>query len=145
MAHVIDSLGEALLVAHQQLLEALTDLRALVDHGGQDEVTENLPARLASTRKRLVEHFDLEEQNGYTTAVEDVQPHLMKAAQRLHEDHDHLLTHLDQVRAAVQSGAEVTDDIRERVRVWLNAVRRHEQAENLLLQDAFGLDIATGD
>jgi hypothetical protein len=89
-------------------------------------------------------HFAFEEQNGYMTSVVDLQPHLTRAVDRLQQEHEELLATLDSLIAEVRV-AGLSDDLRNRVGLWLKAIRRHELSENVLMQDAFSLDLGSKD
>ncbi len=127
--------GDALLRAHRALLEDLRDL---------ESARAGLAARLELTRAHLAEHFRFEEENGYLDSVLEEQPNLNHAVQRLHEEHRDLLAALDRLVADV-AAEQSPDEFAARVAEWARKVRRHEQRENILVEDAFNLDLAATD
>ena len=50
------------------------------------------------------------------------------------------------MRAALQAPyEEASEEVLQKVAVWVEAMRRHEKREASLLQDAFNRDVGTGD
>jgi hypothetical protein len=133
--------GDALLQAHRALLGDLRALREEVVSGGPGGVAAGLDA----VRTALEKHFRFEEENGYLDSVVERQPHLGRAVERLHEQHRRLLGALDALRAEADGAKGLTEGLRERVEGWIAEVRRHERSENLLVQDAFLLELGTED
>jgi hypothetical protein len=142
VTQLLATFGDALLQAHRSLLK---DLRAL--HRAVQATPAERPAELAAVlegaRANVHRHFHFEERNGYTASVLEVQPHLERAVQRLHEEHGRLLRWLDGLIAEVRSASALSDELREQVRGWLRGIQRHERSENILVQDAFNLDIGS--
>jgi hypothetical protein len=104
-----------------------------------------LRARLGITEAHLVEHFRLEEHNGYMDAVRKREPRLERAVEQLAEEHRRLAQTLATLlqEAAAESG--VREALYQGVLDWVECVRRHEPRENHLVQDAFNLDIGAED
>lgn len=138
---LLSTYGESLLQTHRTLLLDLQTLLKAFRTCPPDDCL----ACLDHTRTHLVEHFHFEEQNGYLDAVLARQPHLERAIDRLAREHGQLLRSLDRLREEVQTAAVISDDLRERVRRWVQEVRHHEQSENILVQDAFNLDLMEED
>jgi hypothetical protein len=78
-------------------------------------------------------------------SVLQAQPHLERTVQRLREEHGQLLRSLEEVTAEVGSATTLTGPLREKVLDWMRGVRRHERSENVLVQDAFNVDIDAED
>jgi hypothetical protein len=132
--------AEALSRAHARLLEDLRDL----EH--ETEAPPADPARrarcLARVRLHIAEHFAFEEQDGYMGAVLERRPNLERAVEELRGDHRRLADALDGLIAQAGTAGESFGD---RVRAWVEDVRRHESRENGLVQDAFNVDTGVED
>ncbi len=137
MAQLQATFGNALLEAHRALVEDLRDLEAT----RATDQPEGLAARLERTRNQLAEHFRFEEQNGYLASVLERYPHLKGPVQHLVGEHRHLLRSLDELRGEVQQASLPAGDLGQRVAAWIRQVRRHERRENVLVEDAFNLDL----
>jgi hypothetical protein len=137
--------AEALSCAHAALLE---DLRALEEAARPEsgEGLAGLRARLRTTFDHVTEHFRFEEQNGYMDAVRKREPRLERVILQLGEDHRRLLQSLEALLDEARSAAHlVGPGLGEKVREWVERVRRHEAGETELVQDAFNLDIGAED
>jgi hypothetical protein len=136
--------GAALLRTHRALLKSLHALRA----AAQAATEERLPALLAcldTTRDRLAEHFRFEEQNGYLASVLEHQPHLERAVRRLAEEHSELLRCLDELRTEARARPVQLAGLRHQISRWIQRVARHERSEDVLVQDAFIVDLNGAD
>jgi hypothetical protein len=136
--------GDALLRAHRALLRDLQALQKATQPRREGQPAE-LAACLDRTRDDLAEHFRFEEENGYLGAVLQLHPHLARVVGRLAEEHGELLRCLDALRAEARSAAGAGDVPREKVIRWIRSVRLHERRENILVQDAFCLDLSAED
>jgi hypothetical protein len=141
MPKLLATFGDALLRAHRALLGDLQALQQATQprRGGQPA---ELAACLDRTRGDLAEHFRFEEENGYLGAVLQLHPHLARVVGRLAEEHGELLRSLDALRAEAGGPDGVP---REKVIRWIRSVRLHERRENILVQDAFCLDLSAED
>jgi hypothetical protein len=126
--------GSALLETHRALLNCLHALRLAVE----DRVP-SLLACLDATRERLAEHFRIEEHNGYLTRVLEHQPHLERIVGRLAQEHRELLRGLDELRAEART--VLGGSLRHKIGRWIQRVQRHERSEDVLVQDAFLVDL----
>jgi hypothetical protein len=142
MTQLHAAFGDALLKAHRALLEEMQGLEP--ERTAAEQPTAFI-ARLDRMRANLAEHFRFEEQNGYLDSILERHPHLERAVARLQVEHRDLLRALDEIRDAARSSATVTDDLRDRALQWTKKVRRHEQSENVLVEDAFNIDLAAED
>jgi hypothetical protein len=136
--------GDALLRAHRALMADLRQLREAALGAGDDRPAE-IASRLEDVQAVLLEHFQLEEEDGYMGAVLKLHPHLDRTVQHLHGQHRELLGGLGSLLAEAQAAPALTDQFRAKVGAWAGQVRRHERSENLLIQDAFNLDLAAED
>ncbi len=135
------SVAETLTQAHAALSEQLR----LLDEAALAAGVVELRNRLGSTQTHLVEHFRLEEQNGYMGAVRERAPRLERAIEQLALEHHELARSLQALIAQSKAATSVDDPFRQQIREWIKRVRRHEAHENDVLQDAFNLDIGAED
>jgi hypothetical protein len=133
-----------LLQTHRALLKSLHAL-GLAVQAATDDRLPSLLACLDTTRDCLAEHFRFEEQNGYLASVLEHQPHLERSVARLAREHDELLRDLDEVRAEVRLNRAPGAALRQKVGRWIQRVRRHEHREDILVQDAFLVDLNARD
>jgi hypothetical protein len=136
--------AEALGRAHAALREDLRKLDAAINPRSGAKVPE-LAAGLAATRKHILAHFRFEEENGYMDAVRQREPRLERAIDQLAGEHRSLSQALDALITTTQDAPNLTDLLRDGVRVWVEQVRQHETREDELVQDAFNLDINAED
>jgi ElaB/YqjD/DUF883 family membrane-anchored ribosome-binding protein len=144
MEKTANSVAEALSRAHETLVNDLKKLGDAVAPAAKESL-DGLRARLAAARADIAQHFRFEEENGYLDIVNKREPRLERAIQHLVEEHRELTRALDGVLAAAAAATRVNNTLRRRVREWLAQVRRHEQRENQLVQDAFDFDIGAED
>jgi hypothetical protein len=104
---------------------------------------EDLSIRLDRTRAHLAEHFRFEEENGYLAGVLERAPHLERAIHHLREEHGELLRSLDALGAEARGAA--ARDVRAGVLEWIRQARKHERSENVLVQDAYNIDLTAED
>jgi hypothetical protein len=130
--------------AHANLGDHLEALLAATN-SSECQGSANVRARLGATKGHLLEHFRFEEQDGYMDAVRKQRPSLAHAIDQLAQEHGQLAQALEGLLAEADTAADVTDMFRDRVHRWVSAVRKHEERENDLVQDAFNLDIGTKD
>lgn len=138
------SLSEAMCQAHTALLRDLENLQEAV-RSQRGEVTPKLYARLLMVQQHLTEHFRFEEQNGYMEAVRKRAPHLERVIQHLLKEHRQLAESLDALIAKTEEGKGQDTPLLEEIREWIERVRQHESRENLLVEDAYNLDIGAED
>jgi hypothetical protein len=144
MPHLLATFGGALLQAHRNLFH---ELRGLIEamRCSPLEPSAKLAAQLGSVRADILAHFQFEEQNGYMTSVLEIHPHLARAVQHLQADHKNLLRSLDELTARVRSAPLLNHELQDAVITWVGAVQHHERSENVLVQDAFNLDLSAED
>jgi hypothetical protein len=136
--------ARALHRAHETVLEDLRQLeRAVQPAAGSKPV--DLGARLASTQEHLTRHFRFEEQDGYMDAVRKREPRFERTIQQLAEEHRQLTKTLGALIGEAKGSTLAHGSLRDRVRAWIEAVRRHETCENDLVQEAFNMDVGTED
>ncbi len=136
--------GSVLHQTHQALFKNLEELDETAARSGTDR-SEDLRKKLAATQTLLAEHFGLEEQNGYMDALEVREPRLDRALRELVHEHRQLTTSLDALIEEAGGSTTLNEALLDRVQAWIAGVRRHEHRENELVQDAFNLDLGSGD
>jgi hypothetical protein len=133
-----------LLQAHRSLLQ---ELCILDKEASSPAAAANVDwgRRLAAVRALLNEHFRFEERDGYLDAVRKREPRLEHSARELLDEHRDLELALGALIAEATTGTSVADTFRTKIQQWIKKVRSHESKENLLVEDAFKLDIGFED
>jgi hypothetical protein len=144
MNQIETAIPDALFEAHRTLRSELRHLRNAIrsvpaDHPG------DIASQMEVVRSDLWEHFRFEEENGYMSSVVQLRPHLTRAVEQLREEHTELMRSLVELISEARSTTHLNAAFRDRLSAWLVAVGRHEQSENLLVHDAFNLDIEAED
>jgi hypothetical protein len=141
MSQITISLEERLRQAHADLLADLHQLGSATAEMGLASLRTNL----LKARQDLVNHFRLEEENGYLEEVRKREPCLEQTLLKLAGEHRKLLSKLDDILARLEYPQPVLDELQRQVRLWVHDVRGHEIRENDLIQDAFVHDLGVGD
>lgn len=136
------SVARDLALAHRRLA---ADLQQLVELAGPQPDRERLHQRLGLMQTHLAEHIRFEELGGYMTAVVQRVPHLSRKVEALRQEHTDLIGRLDQLHADARDAAVPGEALADRVRQWVETVHRHEAQENVLVEDAFNLDVSAED
>jgi hypothetical protein len=124
--------------------ELLADLQQLVTDAGELGLAP-LRTSLLKTRQDLMNHFRLEEENGYLDEVRKREPCLEQTLAKLEGEHCKLLQELDDILAQLEYPQPDAEPLQRHVRLWIHNVRGHEIRENDLIQDAFVHDLGAGD
>ena len=138
------SFADALHDAHTTLLRDLQELEKAVSPTSSEGPGE-LGSRLGKVRTHLADHFRFEEEGGYMAPVLKEEPRFHAQIQELLAEHGQMAQALDAIIEEVGREPAVPDVSRQKVRVWVGQVRRHETRENDLVQEAFYSSGATGD
>ena len=138
------SLAEAMGRAHRVLLEELRDLEKAVGPPLPGGPARLIP-RLEWLREHLAEHFRFEEENGYLVEVRQREPNREREINQLQEEHRQLAQSLNALLGEARGASNRSDSFGEKVRAWVEQVRRHESHENRLVQDAFNRDTSAED
>lgn len=141
MSHVTVGLEDRLRQAHSELLADLKQLGSETKDWGLAPLHTNL----LKARQDLVNHFRLEEENGYLDSVREREPCLEHTVAKLAREHRKLLQELDDILAQLEQPQPVLESLHRHVRMWVHNVRGHEIRENDLIQDAFVYDLGAGD
>lgn len=133
---VADNLAQA----HEALMRDLRHLETAARNSALP--APELRQTLTVVQEHVREHFRLEEENGYMTAVQSRQPQRERELEKLRTEHRALARSLaDIIGAYCCSGGTATESLRARIRSWIKDMKHHEEHENHLVQDAFNLDI----
>jgi len=137
---------EKILDEHHHLRARLEEAQQVVAarQAGRQTVVEVIDA----LEREVLEHFQHEERGGYFSDAIAAAPRLSAKAKKLFQEHAVLATQLDELRrslAAREPDAAWWDDIANRFARFADLFRRHEFAENALLQDAYIEDIGSSD
>ena len=138
------SIAESLSRAHQALRKDLQRLEDSV-HRTLDQGMSIIRALLDATRTHILEHFRFEEKNGYMDKVRNREPRLDHAIDQLAGEHRQLALSLEDLIRKAKQASILDQELRERTREWIEAVRQHEAREDKLVQNAFNMDINAGD
>ena len=129
-----------------QLLQAHAALHTSLD--GIEEALHS-PAdtrrHLLTLRARVLDHFRQEEQGGYMGPVLELQPQQERIVRALLGEHRRLTEALDALVQEATATTVMGNGFRQRVRAWVEELRRHEADENVLVEDAFNRDVGQKD
>jgi len=119
-------------------------LGSLVDSCEQQELFDptNMTNAMLKLRHKLSDHFRVEEAGGCLEQAVSRCPELSSEANRIEAEHDPLLAELDDITmlALEAESKEAQDNVHERFQLFVHDLRKHEAAENRLLELAFGLE-----
>ena len=131
---------------HQELSSVLASVRAEVSAIGRDK--KDLEVLTARLRELVETHFAHEERGGFLKEAIDRAPHFVTQAAVLQEEHEELLEDIEKLRILVHSGVESPawwSRVEADFRSFAARLLHHEHAENKIVQEAFTVDIGTGD
>lgn len=122
-------------------------LRKLEDSVGPSSAAslEVVRDELRLAQAHTAEHFRLEEQSEWVEVVRKLGPIQERSGERLREEHRALLEALATLVEVVQTAARLDDALREKIRKWIERVRRHEISEDDLIQEAYTRDLGVAD
>lgn len=133
---------------HASLGAELSELRALLDRPSGPESRARWLEALDQLVATLSRHFEFEEQGGYMSEVVARFPNWAADVEQLRREHREMLSSIKAIRTAVgqlpESGKPEAE-LRRQIEEWLAGISAHERHENLLLQEAFNLDMGTAD
>jgi hypothetical protein len=139
-----EAIAKALKRAHAVLLHDL----AMLEEAAQPHsatIRPELRDRLATVQSHVLAHFRFEEKDGYMDTVRRREPRLTHVIDELAADHHRLATTLEAIARDASLGTTSDEELRGRVRGWIDELTRHELRENHVVQDAFNSDVAAED
>ena len=137
-------MAEHLKAAHEAVV---ADLHTLEDCSGAGSLrlAQMVHARLTDARAHLTKQFRFEEHNGYMQAARERTPNREHSIEELRLKHRQLEQLLDGMIEQAARVMAAEDALRGQVRTWIGQVRKHEAAENTLIQEVFNLDVGPED
>jgi iron-sulfur cluster repair protein YtfE (RIC family) len=149
--HTVNPFCVRAVAEHRMLHGAFVEVRKMLDAvKGPNEATQPAVnaavARIGILREAIAEHFRREEEGGYLEEAVGRNPALAVATDALQQEHakllamaDELLDHATRKGPAAETWKRLVDDL-DRFEKFL---KRHEGAEDALLQQAFNEDLGT--
>lgn len=128
--------------AHHGLLQKVAELDLKLSNPGTVCIPEVVD-QLKEVQIILLEHFRLEEKDGYLDLVLEHKPYLKNKLDGLLEQHRELEAELETL--LVEPASSRSEDFPRKVQKWIGRLRHHEREENLLVEDAFNEDIGSAD
>ncbi len=141
---------ESFLEEHRELMQHLSRVQQWCHESTEADTNrfEIFSTQLEDLRETLMEHFQEEEDGGYLSPALEVAPRFSRDAQELLQQHQEFLNRLDSLVNQLKSdqqGADVWSGVQAEFDEFLVNLRKHEGAENAIVQSAFGDDVGTGD
>lgn len=141
---------EQFMADNDRLLKAADSLAALWPVGANvnAESLRGLRMALAEFRTQLQVHFAEEEQSGYLGEALSAAPQLASQAESLRHEHEAFMAAADRLVAEVEEDVPDADQAakqRQKFVQLVSGLRKHEQAENSLVLEAFDEDLGSGD
>jgi hemerythrin len=135
-------IAEALRQVHLELWQNLWQLEDFLADP-RDKTRDDWSSALRKLQSHLVHHFQLEEENGYMDAVLKRDPGQTRVVERLQDDHLELGRLLNDMIAQAELGK--LESLAGKLRSLISRMKKHEYEENLLVENAFNLDISAED
>ncbi|HVS14809.1 MAG TPA: hypothetical protein VMV46_12850 [Thermoanaerobaculia bacterium] len=135
---------ERLLASGRELRTTVAELpRSLAECEDRGQVM----ALLDDLHERLSRRFEREEAGGYLSEVLTDAPRLTREAGRLRGQHGELLERLDRLEAMAERCSEATEwqELTAAASRFRDALARHEQAENALIEEIVTTDLGGPD
>ena len=128
--------------ARSSVLEYLLigDLRDLLEESPDNETRRWLLAVLEELLNLLPNEFEYEDQGGYLAEICDQNPNLSNTVDRLHREHEGLYFSLLELRNRIadeQSFEFIADEMKPKLRRWIEAAQRHRESEQQLVVAAY--------
>ena len=148
--------AQAILAEHHAMhvlvagLERVTDPAVTPDERSWEPAARatwlaGLAHRLADLRGRLSVHFEAEERAGLYDDIQDADPALERAAQRLRLEHDRLRLGVERLQAEAEGACSDLPGLAGRVRALLKDLEHHEARENEALTRSLSDGLGAGD
>lgn len=128
--------------ARSSVLEYLLigDLRDLLEETPDNETRRWLLAVLEELLNLLPNEFEYEDQGGYLAEVCEQNPNWSNTVERLHREHEGLYFSLLELRNRIadeRSFEFIADEVKPKLRCWIEAARRHRDSEQQLVVAAY--------
>jgi hypothetical protein len=133
---------EHVLQQHRELDQLVTTLRVIAETPRACDLPA-VPELLRRLESKLVAHFELEERGGDYDHIVAQRPELEHKVTKLLAEHARILGAFGALVA--RSATTSVWDLAPQLIEAIDALQRHERAETRLMQDAFLVDLATGD
>ena len=140
-----ESFVEQIKHAHDELRKGLNRFRTKIC---EQQDRNGLLATTNLLKEELTAHFHLEEADGYLSDAVEQAPRMADKANTLLHQHPKLSQSLDQLLIAAEQGdgsPKWWAEFRTQADDFLDRLAKHEQAENMLVQRAFEVDIGDKD
>ncbi len=103
-----------------------------------------LEVMILNLLRELPRHFAMEERGGYLSAALELAPQHQHRAEVLHKEHEELIRSLQQLRTLIEAVDSIDDGwgrLDRGIRLYVNDLYAHEEAENEILESAFRTEI----
>lgn len=124
---------------HRAVRIEVSELRAMIDSCRATQRTDGYRHMLAvlvgRLRERLVLHFELEEESAQVARLRAARPIAADDLERFAAEHATLLAEAAQLATQLRT-PNAPPNVVARTMQWLDALRRHEQAEDQFLASA---------
>ncbi|MFN8644578.1 MAG: hemerythrin domain-containing protein [Candidatus Binatia bacterium] len=121
---------------HRTVRIEVSELRAMIDSCRATQRTDGYRQMLAvlvcRLRERLVLHFELEQDGAHAARIRASFPAAAGDLARFADEHDRLLSEAAALAMQLRT-PDAPPDVEARTMRWLDALRQHEQAEELFL------------
>jgi iron-sulfur cluster repair protein YtfE (RIC family) len=147
-----------ILKEHEEIKRAVESVKEVFSHLKSAETetadvyvpSQKLASALRDFQSHLLQHFALEEQNGYLMEAADEAPQYAQRLEELQLQHGEMLGRITDLRRRVRSNtgtepAEVWSQMSATFESFLGELNRHETAENEIVQQAFDEDTGAAD
>lgn len=137
---------DQLLEEHQQLQKILSQVGTML--ATRSEASSRVAEKITALCDSVASHFAHEEEGGYMSGAIAAAPHFGPWAKKLEAQHPQLLGRLKQLKTLGEQRIRSSgwwEQLETEFGEFASQFLEHEQAENCLLQEAFGRDLGATD
>ena len=137
---------EMMKAEHRDLFEVIQDVQQAMTSQLRD--TQTVDVLLKRLTEKLLNHFAFEEKDGYLHEATDEEPRLKSRADALLNQHTMMraeLTKLSEFVKTSDNSESWWESFQAQFKHFLEHLKKHEMAENQLVQEAFTDDIGSKD
>ena len=137
---------ERIVGEHANLRDLLGEMHRII--AGRSESVDNVVKSLDSLIDYLRRHFQHEEDGGFFGEIAALAPRLSERAEEVCREHVELLTAIESFRDTARGGTATGawwERLNSEFHRLMKDLMHHERREQDLLQEAFNVDIGTGD